>query len=131
MLVVVANSPGRPGAARFVSFIGTALALIMCLKATWHVIWQMMLCDIMGRNHFFFFFPPLIMATAHRLDSDLRLVLCSDFTDLCWHVKERKAKMSEWIHIQSVVIRLKVFCELHLDNTNDFTNCKSEKWRRK
>lgn len=67
------------------------------------------------------------MVTAHRLDSDLTLVLYSDFTDLCWHVKESKAKGLGWIHIKSVIGHMKAFCELHLDNTNDFTNCKTEK----
>lgn len=75
------------------------------------------------------FFLLLIMVTAHRLDSDLTLVLYSDFTDLCWHVKESKAKGLGWIHIKSVIGHMKAFCELHLDNTNDFTNCKTEKWR--
>lgn len=71
------------------------------------------------------------MVTAQRLDSDLTLVLYSDFADLCWHVKESKAKRLVWTHIQSVIIHLKAFCELHLDNTNDFTNCKTEKLIRK
>lgn len=71
------------------------------------------------------------MVTAHRLDSDLTLVLYSDFTDLCWHMKESKAKMLGSIHIQPVITHLKAFCELHWNNTNNFTNCKTEKWRRK
>lgn len=104
---------------RFVSFIGTALALIICLKAAWHVIWQMMLCDMMGRKHFFFL-PPLIIFTTHRLGSDLTLVLYSDFSDLCCHVTESKAKMLGWIHIQPVIAHLKAFCALHFNNTNDF-----------
>lgn len=71
------------------------------------------------------------MVIAQRLDSDLTLVLYSGFTDLCWHVKESKAKRLGWIHIQSVIIHLKALCELHLDSTNDSTNCKTEKQRRK
>jgi len=57
------------------------------------------------------------MVTAHRLDSDLTLVLYSDFTALCWHVKESKAKRLGGIRVQSVVVHLKAFCELRLDNT--------------
>lgn len=33
------------------------------------------------------------MFTTHRLDSDLTLVLYSDFADLCCHVTESKDKM--------------------------------------
>lgn len=104
---------------RFVSFIGTALALIMCLKAAWHV-WQMMLCDMMGRKFFFLILPPLIMFTTHRLNSNLTLVLHSDFADLCCHITESKGKMLGWIHIQPIITHLKAFCALHFNNAIDF-----------
>lgn len=78
---------------RFVSFIGTALALIICLKAAWHAVWQMMLCDMMGRKIFKKILIPLIMFPMHRLDSDLTLLLYSDFADLCCHITERKGRM--------------------------------------
>lgn len=71
------------------------------------------------------------MVIAHRLDSDLTLVLYSDFTDLCWRVKESKVKMLRWIHIQPVIIHLKALCKWCLNKTNNFSDCKTVKWRRK
>lgn len=46
-----------------------------------------------GKEDFLKILPPLMMFTMHRLNSDLTLVLYSDFADLCCHVTESKGKM--------------------------------------
>lgn len=73
-----------------------------------------------GKEEFFKALPPLIVFTTHRLNSDLTLVLYSDFADLCCHVTESKGKLLGWIHIQPVITHLKAFCALHFNNASDF-----------